>query len=171
MFDGGSVGGSEGRHTGTHVGFACVHTALHTFGKGRGRPLRGSRARRGAMWLALWRPSSRSASSTPPSPVATGGAMVARRDVRHRRPIIAASLRIAAPSACHGHAARDILAAPLARAVVAHIAKLSQRWCRRIRRGSSCRSGWPAYHVIGTLSRDRLLSRVISNLSCDKLIS
>ena len=35
--------------------------------------------------------------------------MVARRDVRHRRPIIAASLRIATPSACHWHAARDIV--------------------------------------------------------------
>ena len=107
LFDGGSVGSSEGQHTGTYVGFACVHTALHMFGKGCGCHLRGSRARRGAMWLALWRPSSRSASSTPPSPVATGGAMVARRDVRHRRPIIAASLRITAPSACHWHAARD----------------------------------------------------------------
>jgi hypothetical protein len=36
-------------------------------------------------------------------------------------------LRIAAPSARHRHAARDILAAPLARAVVAHVAKLNQR--------------------------------------------
>ena len=101
------VGNSEGRHTGTYVGFACVHTALHMFGKGCGCHLHGSRARRGAVWLALWRPSSRSASDTPRSPVATGGAMVARRDVRHRRPIIAASLRIATPSACHWHAARD----------------------------------------------------------------